>query len=240
MIPGQPSHLAVAQQITLRLHLLESQQLAQPCGMRTLTLMHHVAKWHTWLWTSTLYCISSIQITPYQMLHAGMFLHAINAAYRPPENADSCTAQRASRQITNAAYSLTIKATSLCVCVCLQILHTGEISEQAPIPAVTESVLRSSELREGTTVSLDQQVTCSVAFAKGQERRVFFAVQGLPQVCICPQISSCCHIFVLYLIADGHLPTDFPLLFHLHSVTAGVHKSSLFLILTWHCSSLPR
>ncbi|DBA96507.1 hypothetical protein WJX77_007106 [Trebouxia sp. C0004] len=62
-----------------------------------------------------------------------------------------------------------------------QILHTGEIGEQAPIPAVTESVLRSSELREGTTVSLDQQVTCSVAFAKGQERRVFFAIQGLPQ-----------------------------------------------------------
>ncbi|KAL0053901.1 hypothetical protein WJX82_000859 [Trebouxia sp. C0006] len=62
-----------------------------------------------------------------------------------------------------------------------QVLHTGEISEQAPIPVVTESVLRSSELREGTTVSLDQQVTCSVAFAKGQERRVFFAVQGLPQ-----------------------------------------------------------
>jgi len=96
----------------------------------------------------------------------------------------------------------------MCVCVCLQILHTGEIGEQAPIPAVTESVLRSSELREGTTVSLDQQVTCSVAFAKGQERRVFFAVQGLPQVCICPQISlfvGC--IFILCFIAHMHLPT---------------------------------
>ena len=147
-----------------------------------------------------------------------MILHAVNAAYHPPETADSCTAHRAGRQIPNAACSLTIETTLSCVCVCLQILHTGEIGEQAPIPAVTESVLRSSELREGTTVSLDQQVTCSVAFAKGQERRVFFAIQGLPQVCICPQISSFCHIFVLHLIADGHLPTEFPLFFHLHSV----------------------
>ena len=94
------------------------------------------------------------------------------------------------------------------VCVCLQILHTGEISEQAPIPAVTESVLRSSELREGTTVSLDPQVTCSVAFAKGQERRVFFAVQGFPQVCICPQIS-------LFLVASTSV---------LHCTSAPAHS----------------
>ena len=112
-----------------------------------------------------------------------MLLHAVNAAYHQPELADFC------RQNLNAACGLAIQTAWSCACVCLQVLHTGEISEQAPIPAVTESVLRSSELREGTTVSLDQQVTCSVAFAKGQERRVFFAVQGLPQVCIWPQVS---------------------------------------------------
>ena len=184
--------------------------------MHILTLMHHVARWHSWLWTSALHCISSLQIIPHQMLHAGVFVHAINAASHQPQIAHSCTAQRASRQITNAAYSLTIKATSLCVCVCLQILHTGEISEQAPIPAVTESVLRNSELREGTTVSLDQQVTCSVAFAKGQERRVFFAIQGLPQVCTCPRICSFCYIFNLCFIAHVHVPT------------VGAHGSSFF------------
>ena len=63
----------------------------------------------------------------------------------------------------------------------LQVLHTGEISEEAPVPAVTESMLRSIELREGVTVSLDQHAACTVAFARGQERKVFFAVQGLPQ-----------------------------------------------------------
>ena len=149
-----------------------------------------------------------------------MLLHAVNAAYHQPEIAASCTAHKASRQ-ADSQYRLQRHFGThmvMCVCVCLQILHTGEIGEQAPIPAVTESVLRSSELREGTTVSLDQQVTCSVAFAKGQERRVFFAIQGLPQVCIWPQISSFCHIFVLYLIAEGHLPTKFPLFFDLHSV----------------------
>ena len=62
------------------------------------------------------------------------------------------------------------------------MLHTGEISEQGPVPSVAESQLRSRELREGATVALDQHVSCSVAFARGQERKVFFAIQGLPQV----------------------------------------------------------
>lgn len=64
----------------------------------------------------------------------------------------------------------------------MQVLHTGQISEQAPVPSVAESQLRSRELREGATVALDQHVNCSVAFARGQERKVFFAIQGLPQV----------------------------------------------------------
>ena len=62
------------------------------------------------------------------------------------------------------------------------MLHKGEISEQAPVAAVTDSMLRANELREGALVGLDQQVTCSVAFSRGEERRVFFAIHGLPQV----------------------------------------------------------
>lgn len=153
-------------------------------------------------------------------LHAGTSLHAVNAAYHQSELADFC------RQSFNATCGLTIQTAWSCVYVCLQVLHTGEISEQAPIPVVTESVLRSSELREGTTVSLDQQVTCSVAFAKGQERRVFFAVQGLPQVCTHPQISPvllhlhpvlqctwaptvdrCTHLHPVLQCTCAHLPT---------------------------------
>ena len=62
-------------------------------------------------------------------------------------------------------------------------MQTGEISEQAAVALVTDGMLRSSEVREGAVVPLDQQVTCSVAFARGQERKVSFATHGLPQVC---------------------------------------------------------
>ena len=66
-----------------------------------------------------------------------------------------------------------------------QVLHNGEISEQAPVALVTDSMLRANEVREGAVVGLDQQVTCSVAFSRGEERRVFFAIHGLPQVLLC-------------------------------------------------------
>lgn len=67
------------------------------------------------------------------------------------------------------------------------MVHEGEISEQPPVAAVTDSMLRANELREGAVVGLDQQVACSVAFSKGEERRVCFAIHGLPQV---PFLSS--------------------------------------------------
>lgn len=70
------------------------------------------------------------------------------------------------------------------------MLHKGEISEQAPVAAVTDSMLRANELREGAEVGLDQQVTCSVAFSRGEERRVFFAIHGLPQVHFPPQEAA--------------------------------------------------
>ena len=62
------------------------------------------------------------------------------------------------------------------------MLQKGEISEQPPVVSATDSILKANEVREGVVVGLDQQVTCSVAFSKGQERRVFFAIHGLPQV----------------------------------------------------------
>ncbi|KAL3156762.1 hypothetical protein ABBQ38_001037 [Trebouxia sp. C0009 RCD-2024] len=62
-----------------------------------------------------------------------------------------------------------------------QVVHSGEISEQAPMAPVTDNMLRANEVREGALVALDQQVTCNVAFSRGEERRVFFAIHGLPQ-----------------------------------------------------------
>lgn len=62
------------------------------------------------------------------------------------------------------------------------MVHSGEISNQVPMAPVTDSMLRANELREGATVALDEQVTCNVAFSRGEERRVFFAIHGLPQV----------------------------------------------------------
>lgn len=67
-------------------------------------------------------------------------------------------------------------------CFGFQVVHSGEISEQAPMAPVTDNMLRANEVREGALVALDQQVTCNVAFSRGEERRVFFAIHGLPQV----------------------------------------------------------
>ena len=76
-----------------------------------------------------------------------------------------------------------------------QVLQKGDIGEQPPVPSVTDSMLRANELREGTVVGLDQQVTCSVAFSQGEERRVFFAIHGLPQV---PFLTDCALAYTLF------------------------------------------
>ena len=73
------------------------------------------------------------------------------------------------------------------------MLQKGDIGEQPPVLSVTDSMLRANELREGTVVGLDQQVTCSVAFSQGEERRVFFAIHGLPQVPFLTDYLSCGH-----------------------------------------------
>ena len=43
-------------------------------------------------------------------------------------------------------------------------------------------MLKAAEIREGAQVTLTDPTVCTVAFSRGQERQVFFAVQGLPQV----------------------------------------------------------
>lgn len=84
------------------------------------------------------------------------------------------------------------------------MLHKGQISEQPPLAAVTDSMLRANELREGAVVGLDHQVTCSVAFSKGEERRVFFAIHGLPQVAfLLGETASVLSLPDDYLIACG-------------------------------------
>ena len=75
------------------------------------------------------------------------------------------------------------------------MLQKGGISEQPPVAPVSDSMLRANELREGAVVGLDQQVTCSVAFSKGEERRVFFAIHGLPQVRFLLGEGSLCPAF---------------------------------------------
>ena len=43
-------------------------------------------------------------------------------------------------------------------------------------------MLKAAEIWEGAQVTLTDPTVCTVAFSRGQERQVFFAVQGLPQV----------------------------------------------------------
>ena len=64
-----------------------------------------------------------------------------------------------------------------------QVIQQGAISAHPPLGSVSEAKLRASEVPEGATVSIPQQVTCSVAFARGQERSVLITVHGMPQVC---------------------------------------------------------
>ena len=64
----------------------------------------------------------------------------------------------------------------------VQLLRSGQVWDRAPVPAVSEPMLKAAETREGAQVTLTDPTVCTVAFSRGQERQVFFAVQGLPQV----------------------------------------------------------
>ncbi len=50
------------------------------------------------------------------------------------------------------------------------------------IPQTTpENIPKPLELREGAQVELYSRLSCTVAFARGQERHVLFDIKGLPQ-----------------------------------------------------------
>lgn len=61
-------------------------------------------------------------------------------------------------------------------------MQQGSINTQPPVGLVSEARLKASEVPEGAVIGIKQPVTCSVAFARGQERSVQFTVHGMPQV----------------------------------------------------------
>ena len=65
------------------------------------------------------------------------------------------------------------------------MVQQGSITTQAPVGLVSEARLKASEVPEGAVIGVKQPITCSVAFARGQERSVQLTVHGMPQVCIC-------------------------------------------------------
>ena len=52
----------------------------------------------------------------------------------------------------------------------------------AVVPSVTEAQLKAAEVREGNEVDVSSQLPCRVAFSRGRERSVAFALCGLPAV----------------------------------------------------------
>lgn len=68
--------------------------------------------------------------------------------------------------------------------VCLAQLHM--LLQHGSLPAAPPGVTpvpdsKPAELREGSSVELFTRLTCTVAFARGQERNVLFDIKGLPQ-----------------------------------------------------------
>lgn len=57
---------------------------------------------------------------------------------------------------------------------------TGEVSPTAGLPYMDEALLRDLEIKANTEIELTSRVACSVAFAAGVERQVFFAMEGRP------------------------------------------------------------
>lgn len=68
--------------------------------------------------------------------------------------------------------------------VCLAQLRL--LLQQATLPPAPPGLIpvpegKTPDLREGATVELFSRLTCTVAFARGQERNVLFDIKGLPQ-----------------------------------------------------------
>ena len=74
----------------------------------------------------------------------------------------------------------------------VQLLSTSDIPEVCTLPAVADTDLATTEVKESCEVDLSNSVTirCTVAFAKGQERSVYFTVYGLPPTEPSPLTSS--------------------------------------------------
>ncbi|KAK9868863.1 hypothetical protein WJX84_001280 [Apatococcus fuscideae] len=60
------------------------------------------------------------------------------------------------------------------------LLEGGEVATTAVVPSVTEAQLKAVEVREGNEVDVSSQLPCRVAFSRGRERSVAFALCGLP------------------------------------------------------------
>ncbi|KAK9820557.1 hypothetical protein WJX72_011634 [[Myrmecia] bisecta] len=67
-----------------------------------------------------------------------------------------------------------------------QALSDGEIAAAPNLPVVTEAQLKAAEVREGAQLQLQERLACTVAFSRGQERSVYFALQGLPSSLLQP------------------------------------------------------
>lgn len=65
----------------------------------------------------------------------------------------------------------------------MQGLLEGSIAEKCPLTPVTEEGVKEREVREGAHVALTSMLPCNVSFTRGQERTVYFAIVGLPEVC---------------------------------------------------------
>lgn len=63
-----------------------------------------------------------------------------------------------------------------------ELLSTSDIPEVCTLPSIADTDLAMTEVKESCEVDLSNAATirCTVAFAKGQERSVYFTVYGLP------------------------------------------------------------
>lgn len=68
----------------------------------------------------------------------------------------------------------------VCLAQLRLLLEEGSLP-QAPPGLTPLPDGKPSDLREGATIELFSRLTCTVAFARGQERNVLFDIKGLPQ-----------------------------------------------------------
>ena len=86
----------------------------------------------------------------------------------------------ASALVAKQAY-LAVQA-AVAVLQLVAVLREGEVAAAPPCPAIGEPELKAAagEVREAAQIGLSQRMHCSVCFTRGQERQVYFAVEGLP------------------------------------------------------------